>query len=97
MNKQEILNELIIKLHDYPFILFDDAVEMPSLNNSIKKFSGGDPIWEDMPDDDIELVDASEVDLSNLLYETERQIEKDDKLIDRWMDAKVGKNKYKLE
>ena len=97
MNKQEILNELIIKLHDYPFILFDDAVEMPSLNNSIKKFSGGDPIWEDMSDNDIELVDASEVDLSNLLYETERQIEKDDKLIDRWMDAKVGKNKYKLE
>ena len=91
MNKQEILNELIIKLHDYPFILFDDAVEMPSLNNSIKKFSGGDPIWEDMSDNDIELVDASEVDLSNLLYETERQIEKDDKLIDRWMDAKVGK------
>ena len=39
----------------------------------------------------IELVDASEVDLSNLLYEVERQIEKDDKLIDRWMDAKVGK------
>ena len=92
MNKQEILNELIIKLHDYPFILFDDAVEMPSLNNSIKKFSGGDPIWEDMPDDDIELVDASEVDLSNLLYETERQIEKDDKLIDRWMTRSV-KNK----
>lgn len=97
MNKQEILNELIIKLHDYPFILFDDAVEMPSLNNSIKKFSGGDPIWEDMSDDDIELVDASEVDLSNLLHETERQIEKDDKLIDRWMDAKVIKNRYKLK
>lgn len=83
MNKQEILNELIIKLNDYPFILFDDAVEMPSLNNSIKEFSGGDPIWEDMSDDDIELEDASEVDLSNLLYEMERQIEKDDKLMDR--------------
>lgn len=93
MNKQEILNELIIKLHDYPFILFDDAVEMPSLNNSIKKFSGGYPIWKDMSDDDIELVDASEIDLSNLLYEVERQIEKDDKLIDRWMDAKVIKNR----
>lgn len=81
--RQEILNELIIKLHDYPFILFDDAVEMPSLNNSIKEFNGGDPIWEDMSDDDIELEDASEVDLSNLLYEIERQIEKDDKLMDR--------------
>lgn len=91
MKKQEILNELIIKLHDYPFILFDDAVEMPSLNNSINKFSGGDPIWKDMSDEDIELVDASEVDLSNLLYEVELQIEKDDKLIHRWMDAKVGK------
>lgn len=80
--RQEILNELIIKLHDYPFILFDDAVEMPSLNNSIKEFSGGDPIWEDMSDDDIELENASEDDLSNLLYEIERQIEKDDKLMD---------------
>lgn len=81
--RQEILNELIIKLHDYPFVLFDDAVEMPSLNNSIKEFSGGDPIWEDMSDDDIELENASEDDLSNLLYEIERQIEKDDKLMDR--------------
>lgn len=81
--RQEILNELIIKLHDYPFILFDDAVEMPSLNNSIKEFNGGDPIWENMSDDDIELENASEDDLSNLLYEIERQIEKDDKLMDR--------------
>lgn len=81
--RQEILNELIIKSHDYPFILFDDAVEMPSLNNSIKEFNGGDPIWEDMSDDDIELENASEDDLSNLLYEIERQIEKDDKLMDR--------------
>lgn len=80
--RQEILNELIIKLHDYPFILFDDAVEMPSLNNSIKEFNGGDPIWENMSDDDIELENASEDDLSNLLYEIERQIEKDDKLMD---------------
>lgn len=81
--RQEILNELIIKLHDYPFILFDDAVEMPSLNNSIKEFNGGDPIWENMSDDDIELENASEDDLSNLLYEIERQIEKDDKLMER--------------
>lgn len=81
--RQEILNELIIKLHDYPFILFDDAVEMPSLNNSIKEFNGGDPIWENMSDDDIELKNASEDDLSNLLYEIERQIEKDDKLMER--------------
>ena len=92
MNKQEILNELNIKLNDYPFILFDDAVEMPSLNNSIKEFSGGDPIWEDMSDDDIELLDASEVDLSNLLYEIEQQIEKDDKLIYSWMSRLVKKN-----
>lgn len=83
MNKQEILNELNIKLNDYPFILFDDAVEMPSFNNSIKEFSGGDPIWEDIPVYDIELEDASEDDLSNLLYEIERQIEKDDKLMER--------------
>ena len=81
MNKQEILKELIIKLHDYPFILFDDAVEMPSLNNSIKEFSGGDPIWEDMSDDDIELEDASEDDLASLLFWIDEQIECDDKLI----------------
>ena len=75
MNKQEILYELNIKLNDYPFILFDDAVEMPSFNNSIKEFSGGDPIWEDKPVYDIELEDASD--------EIERQIEKDDKLMER--------------
>lgn len=83
MNKQEILNELIIKLNEYPFILFDDAVDMPSLNNSIKEFSGGDPIWEDMSDDYIELEDASEDDLENLLYWIDTQIERDDKLMDR--------------
>lgn len=82
MNKQEILNDINIKLNDYPFILFDDAVEMPSLNNSIKEFSGGDPIWEDMSDD-IELEDASETDLANLLYWIDVQIERDDKLMDR--------------
>ena len=82
MNKQEILNDINIKLNDYSFIFFDDAVEMPSLNNSIKAFSGGHTIWEDMSDDDIELEDASEDDLSNLLYEIERQIEKDDKLME---------------
>ena len=83
MNKQEILNELIIKLNEYPFILFDDAVDMPSLNNSIKEFSSGDPIWEDMSDDYIELEDASEDDLENLLYWIDTQIERDDKLMDR--------------
>ena len=81
--KQELINAISIKLHDYPFILFDDAVEMPSLNNSIKEFSGGDPIWEDMSDDDIDLEDASEDDLANLLYWIDAQIERDDKLMDR--------------
>ena len=83
MNKQEILNELINKLNDYPFIFFDNAVEMPSLNNSIKEFGGGDPIWEDMSDDYIELEDASEDDLENLLYWIDAQIERDDKLMER--------------
>lgn len=83
MKKQEILNGINIKLNDYPFIMFDDAVEMPSMNNNIKEFSGGEPIWEDMSDDDIELSDASEDDLANLLWEIERQIESDDKLMER--------------
>ena len=81
--RQEILNDINIKLNDYPFIMFDDAVEMPSLNNSIKEFSGGDPIWEDMSDDDIELEDASEDDLANLMYCIDAQIERDDKLMER--------------
>ena len=81
--RQEILNDIIIKLNDYPFILFDDVVEMPSMNNSIKEFNGGEPIWEDMSDDDIELEDASEDDLANLLYWIDTQIERDDKLMDR--------------
>ena len=81
--RQEILNDINIKLNDYPFILFDDVVEMPSMNNSIKEFNGGEPIWEDMSDDDIELEDASEDDLANLLYWIDTQIERDDKLMDR--------------
>ena len=81
--RQEILNDINIKLNDYPFILFDDVVEMPSMNNSIKEFNGCEPIWEDMSDDDIELEDASEDDLANLLYWIDTQIERDDKLMDR--------------
>ena len=81
--RQEILNEINIKLNDYPFILFDDAVEMPSMNNSIKEFNGGEPIWEDMSDDDIELEDASEDDLANLLYWIDAQIERNHKLMGR--------------
>jgi len=83
MKKQELINEINIKLHDYPFIDFDDSVDMPSVNNRIKCFSGGEAIWEDMSDEDLWLTDCSEVDLSNLLYEIERQIEKDDKLMER--------------
>ena len=56
---------------------------MTSLNNSIKEFDGGEPIWEDMSDDDIELGNASEDDLANLLYWIDAQIELDDKLMDR--------------
>lgn len=81
--RQEILNEINIKVNDYPFIMFDDAVKMPSMNNSIKEFNGGEPIWEDMSDDDIDLEDASETDLANLLWELERQIEADDILMER--------------
>ena len=83
MNKVEIMANIALKLRENPFLLFDEAVDMPSFNNSIKEFSGGDPIWEDKTVYDIELEDASEDDLSNLLYEIERQIEKDDKLMER--------------
>lgn len=78
-----LLNEIEVKLHDYPTILFDDSVKMPSVNNSIKEFNCGEPIWEDMSDDYLSMECLSEDDLSNLLYEIDRQIEKDDKLMER--------------
>lgn len=81
--KQELINAINIKLHDYPFLLLDDAIETPSVNNQIKEFNGGEPIWEDMSDDDLCLECLSEDDLSNVLYEIEAQIERDDKLMDR--------------
>ena len=82
--KQEIINEINIKLHDYPNLFFDDSVDMPSINNRIKEFSDEEPIWEDYSDeDDLELENCSEDDLSNLLWEMDRHIEKDDKLMER--------------
>ena len=68
--KQEIINEINIKLHDYPNLFFDDSVDMPSINNRIKEFSDEEPIWEDYSDeDDLELENCSEDDLSNLLWD----------------------------
>lgn len=82
MDKVGIMANIAVKLRENPFLLFDNAVEMPSLNNSIKEFSYYEPIWEDMSDDDIELENASEDDLENLLYWIDAQIERDDKLMD---------------
>ena len=53
------------------------------MNIPIMAFSGGDPIWEYMSHNVIELEDASEDDLANLLYWIDAQIECDDKLMDR--------------
>lgn len=82
MDKVGIMANIAVKLRENPFLLFDEAVDMPSLNNSIKEFSYYEPIWEDMSDDDIELENASEDDLENLLYWIDAQIERDDKLMD---------------
>ena len=71
-----LLNEIEIRLHDNPTILFDDSVEVPSVGNRIKEFNCGEPIWEDMSDADLCLDELSKDDLSNLLFEIERQIEK---------------------
>lgn len=78
-----LLNEIEIRLHDNPTILFDDSVEVPSVGNRIKEFNCGEPMWEDMSDEDLCLDELSKDDLSNLLFEIERQIEKDDKLMDK--------------
>lgn len=84
MEKQELINEINIKLHDYPFLLLDDAIETPSVNNWIKEFSSSEPVWEDESDEDMCCLERlSNDDLANVLYEIERQIEKDDKLMDR--------------
>lgn len=81
MKEAEVLQELKRKLLDNPNILFDEAVSTPSVNNNIKEFWKGEPVWEDMSDEDLSLEDLSEVDASNVLWEINRQLEKDERLM----------------
>ena len=85
--KDHILQGISITLNDNPFICFDDSIEMPSVNNRIKEFNNGEPIWEDMSKDELTLDDASLDDIMNLDWEIERQIEKDEKLMEKCSDT----------
>lgn len=64
-------------------VFFDDSVAMPSVNNRIKEISYGSIVWEDASDDDLDIENASETDLENLLWEIEAQNNRDDKLMER--------------
>ena len=57
------------------------------IDNRIKEFNNGEPIWEDMSKDELTLDDASLDDIMNLDWEIERQIEKDEKLMEKCSDT----------
>lgn len=65
-DKKPILDDIDKLTDKWPYIAFDNAVDMPSVNNAVKEFNGGHPIWEDMSDDELELSDASVADLERL-------------------------------
>lgn len=65
-DKKPILDDINKLTDKWPYITFDNAVDMPSVNNAVKEFNGGYPIWEDMSDKGLELSDASVADLERL-------------------------------
>lgn len=73
IEKKEILDEIEGKINKCSYIDFDNAVMMPSVNNAIKEFNAGYPIWEDMSDPRLSLRMASVHDLQRLLREIDKQ------------------------
>ena len=84
-NQKELLEQINERVMNNRYIGFDDSIPVPSLDNRIKEFSNGEPIWETYGDEDTDLRNASDVDLANILWEIDRQLEKDEKLYDRCM------------
>lgn len=82
MNNTENKKELLIqalnnRLVEHPFISFDDSIKLESINNRLKEFWAGEPIWEDVSEEDIELENLSVSDIEYIIEQLDLQIQND--------------------
>lgn len=81
MNKKELIAEIEIKLRDNDGINFDEPLNLAMDELLSISYCGELNFTDD--DVELELEDLHEDQLSDLLYEIERQIEADEKVFDR--------------
>lgn len=81
MNKKELIEAIEIKLRDNDGVNFDEPLNIAMDELLSISYSGELNFSDD--DVELELEDLFEHQLSDLLYEIERQIEADEKVFDR--------------
>ena len=75
--KELLLQALNERLVEHPFISFDDSIKLESINNRLKEFWVGEPIWEDVSEEDIELENLSVSDIEYIIEQVDLQIQND--------------------
>lgn len=75
--KEFLLQKLNERLVEHPFISFDDSIKLESINNHLKEFWVGEPIWEDVSDEDIKLENLSVSDIEYIIEQLDLQIQND--------------------
>lgn len=86
--KKLALEELKSLFIDNPVVVFDSAVSVDSLGNSVKEVNGGELIWEDYSDEDIDIENADADDILYLIDEIKEQVYKDDVVMQRCQGLK---------
>lgn len=77
-NKKELLIQALNKrLVEHQFISFDDSIKLESINNRLKEFWAGEPIWEDVSEEDSELENLSVSDIEYIIEQLDLQIQND--------------------
>lgn len=75
--KEFLLQKLNERLVEHPFISFDDSIKLESINNRLKEFWAGEPIWEDVSEEVIELENLSVSDIEYIIEQLDLQIQND--------------------
>lgn len=75
--KEFLLQKLNERLVEHPFISFDDSIKLESINNHLKESWVGEPIWEDVSDEDIKLENLSVSDIEYIIEQVDLQIQND--------------------
>ena len=75
--KEFLLQKLNERLVEHPFISFEDSIKLESINNHLKEFWVGEPIWEDVSDEDIKLENLSVSDIEYIIEQVDLQIQND--------------------